>query len=150
MDELLQNIAAEKEKIEATLKALQKTLRRKRRTFVELAAIATCLHNFYSGMENMLKRMLKYLKIPLPDSATSHKDLLDLVVAQKIISQELSETLDEYRTFRHFFVHGYGILLSEAPVQPLADNLPTVWNRFESEVQTFVISLQNQYSSLTG
>jgi len=115
----------------------------KRRTFVELAAIATCLHNAYSGMENLLKRVIKHLKVSLPDSATSHKDLLELAVAQKIISQELLENLDEYRAFRHFFVHGYGILLQEAPLQPLAQNLPEVWNRFASELDAFVSSLRH-------
>jgi len=83
MDELLQDIAAEKERIVDTLKALEKVLRRKRRTFIELAAIATCLHNFYNGIENMLKRVLKYLSEPLPNSTTSHKDLLILAVEKK-------------------------------------------------------------------
>jgi uncharacterized protein YutE (UPF0331/DUF86 family) len=106
MDEFLQDIAAEKERIKDTLKALEKTLRRKRRTFVELAAIATCLHNSYNGIENLLKRVLKYLKMPLPDSTTSHKDLLALAVEHGIIQQELCEALDEYRALRHFFVHG--------------------------------------------
>ncbi|MCI0693718.1 hypothetical protein L0337_17135 [candidate division KSB1 bacterium] len=144
MDDLLQDIAAEKERIEDTLSALDKVLRRKRRTFVELAAIATCLHNCYSGIENLLKRVLKYMKIPLPDSTTSHKDLLTLAVEQGIIQQELSEALDEYRAFRHFFVHGYGILLQEAPLQPLAQNLPEVWHRFKSELDTFVTSRREQ------
>jgi uncharacterized protein YutE (UPF0331/DUF86 family) len=144
MDDLRQDIAAEKERVDNTLQALEKTLRRKRRTFIELAAIATCLHNCYSGMENLLKRVLKHVKVVLPDSATSHKDLLDLAVEQKLISQELSEALDEYRAFRHFFVHGYGILLQEAPLQPLAQNLPEIWNRFAAELDAFVASLKNQ------
>jgi len=141
MDDLLKEIAAEKERIEATLQALEKTLQRKRRTFVELAAIATCLHNCYSGMENLLKRVLKYIQIPLPDSATSHKDLLELAVEQRIIQPALVEELDEYRAFRHFFVHGYGIALQEVPLKPLAQNLPDIWLRFESEVTAFITSL---------
>jgi len=143
MDELLQDLAADKERIEATLAALAKTLRRKRRGFAELAAIATCLHNCYSGMENLLKRILKHLQVPLSDSSTSHKDLLDLAVEQNIISQELSDALDEYRAFRHFFVHGYGIALQEAPLQPLAQNLPEIWHRFELELKNFIASLNN-------
>lgn len=141
MDDLLKEIAAEQERIEATLQALEKTLQRKRRTFVELAAIATCLHNCYSGMENLLKRVLKFIQISLPDSATSHKDLLELAVEQRIIQPELVEELDEYRAFRHFFVHGYGIALQEVPLKPLAQNLPAIWLRFESEVNAFVTSL---------
>ncbi len=144
MDELLQDLAADKERIEETLLALANTLRRKRRGFAELAAIATCLHNCYSGMENMLKRVVKHLQVPLPNSATFHKDLLDLAVAQSIVSQELSEALDEYRTFRHFFVHGYGIALQEAPLRPLAQNLPDIWNRFETELENFITLRGNQ------
>lgn len=142
MANLSQSFAAEQEKITATLKALEKTLRRKRRGFAELAAIATCLHNCYNGMENLLKRALKHLKISLPDSPNSHKDILSQAVAVGIISQELSNLLDEYRTFRHFFVHGYGILLSEAPMQPLAQNLPQIWESFEREFSDFMESLQ--------
>ncbi|NIS28413.1 hypothetical protein GWN42_33150 [candidate division KSB1 bacterium] len=138
----MEDIAAEKERIKATLKALQKTQLRKRRTFVELAAIATCLHNSYTGMENLLKRVLKYLNVQLPDSETSHKDLLTLAVEQKIISQNLPKALDEYLAFRHFFVHGYGVLLQEAPLQPLAENLPEVWKRSESQFDTFVDNLE--------
>jgi len=144
MDELFEDIEAEKERISDTLAALQKTLRRKRRTFVELSAIATCLHNVYSGIENLLKRVIKYIKIPLPDSATSHKDLLTLAVEHEIIEQETLEALDEYRAFRHFFVHGYGVLLDEAQIHPLAQNLPNVWKLFESELGDFITSKINQ------
>lgn len=42
MNNLLQEIAAEKENIERTLRALDDTLQRPSRDFVELAAIATC------------------------------------------------------------------------------------------------------------
>ena len=92
-------------------------------------------------MENLLKRGFKHLKISLPDSPTFHKDTLSQAVATGITSQELSDRLDEYRTFRHFFVHGYGILLSEAPLQPLAQNLPDVWERFEREFEFFISRL---------
>jgi len=144
MDNLLQDIAAEKERIESTLKALEETLRRKKRGFIELAAIATCLHNAYNGIENLLKRILKYMKVPLPDSSTSHKDLLTSATERGIIPHEISEALDEYRAFRHFFVHGYGILLQETPLEPLAQNLPKVWHRLEVELNSFLSSLRNQ------
>ncbi len=56
MDELLREIAAEKEQISQTLTALEEALNRQKRTIVELAAIATFLHNFYNGIENFLKQ----------------------------------------------------------------------------------------------
>ena len=76
MVELLREITAEKEYISQTLIALETTLNRHERTIVELAAIATFLHNFYNGVENLLKRVLRFKKVPIPDSASSHKDLL--------------------------------------------------------------------------
>jgi uncharacterized protein YutE (UPF0331/DUF86 family) len=141
MDELLEELEAEKEKIIATIDELQKILQTKRKEFVELAAIATCLLNFYNGIENLFKRTLNYIKIPLPTSETFHRDLLDLTVKHNLISQELSVQLDEYRAFRHFFVHGYGILLKEAPLQTLAQDIFSVWQEFENQFNEFLTSL---------
>ena len=86
--------------------------------------------------------MLKHINVPLPDSTSSHKDLIALAVEKNIISEILSIGLDEYRAFRHFFVHGYDILLNEAPLQPLAENLPEIWQRFENEINEFLASLE--------
>ena len=55
-----------------------------------------------------------------------------------IISQHLSDKLDKYRGFRHFFIHAYGILLEEEELQPLAENLPKVWKQFEKEIENCI------------
>lgn len=141
MDELLREVQAEKEHILATLQALKEALERKEKTVVELAAIATFLQNAYNGIENILKRILKYEGISVPLSESWHKDLLDLSVDRQIISSELSRKSDEYRAFRHFFVHGYGIMLDKEKLMPLAENLPDLWKDFESELETFLNSL---------
>jgi len=135
MDELFREVEAEKEHILATLQALKEALERKEKTVVELAAIATFLQNAYNGIENVLKRTLKHI------SESWHKDLLDLSVNHQIISSELSRRLDEYRAFRHFSVHGYGIMLDEEKLIPLAEKLPDLWKDFESELEAFLNSL---------
>ena len=144
MDELLREVQAEKEHILDTLRALNEALGRKEKTVVELAAISTFLQNTYNGMENMLKRVLKFKGISIPVSESWHKDLLDLSVNNQIISLELSKRLDEYRAFRHFFMHGYGIMLDREKLMPLAENLPDLWKDFESELDTFIKSLRNK------
>lgn len=58
MDELIQEILAEKENILETLNALQETLKRKKKTVIEFAAISTFVQNTYNGMENIIKRIL--------------------------------------------------------------------------------------------
>lgn len=144
MDELLQEIAAEKEHISETLRALQKALERKEKTIIELAAVATFLQNIYNGMENILKRILKFKEVAIPRSKTYHKDLLDLSVDNKIISFELSKKFDEYRAFRHFSVHGYGIMLDRERLIPLAKNLSSVWKKFESELDILIKSMKDK------
>lgn len=140
MAELLQDISIEEEQITRTLSALQQARERYPRTIIELSAMATFLHNTYNGVENLLKRVLRYISVSPPQSASSHKDLLDLAVEQGIITQALSEDLDAYRGFRHFFVHGYGIRLDEAQLMPLVEQLPAVWARFKAELVAFVIA----------
>jgi len=141
MAELQREVQATKEHILATLQALKEALERKERTVVELAAIATFLQNTYNGIENILKRILKYEGISVPLSESWHRDLLNLSVGHQIISSDLSGRLDEYRAFRHFFVHAYGIILDEEKLLPLAENLPDLWNDFESELEAVLNSL---------
>ena len=111
MVDLARRIAAEKENVERALDNLKVAMGRKERSTVELAAIATFLHNTYNGIENILKQGLKAKGVEIPKSETSHKDLLDLSMSNGIIPENLSDQLYEYLTFRHFFVHAlFGII----------------------------------------
>ncbi|NVM53712.1 MAG: hypothetical protein HWN66_08415 [Candidatus Helarchaeota archaeon] len=144
MDELLKEVQVEKENVLDTLQALKEALERKEKTIIELAAISTFLQNTYNGMENLLKRILKYKGILIKRSDSWHKDLLELSVDNQIISLELSKRLDEYRAFRHFSIHSYGIKLDKRKLLPLAENLPKLWVKFESEMGSFLKSLKNE------
>lgn len=143
MADLVQDIAVEEEHINKTLSALQQAQQREPRTMIELSAMATFLHNIYNGMENLLKRSLRHIQITLPQTPSSHKDLLDLAVEYKVITQALSEELDTYRGFRHFFVHGYGVMLDEAQLMPLVENVRDVWMQFKTELVAFAVSTRS-------
>ena len=136
MVDLARKIAAEKENVEKALDNLKDAMGRKKRATIELAAIATFLHNIYNGIENILKQVLKAKGTEIPKSDTSHKDLLDLSVSNGIIPEKLSDQLYEYLTFRHFFVHAYGFMLEEAQLEDLANNIPGVWLQFLSAIQS--------------
>jgi uncharacterized protein YutE (UPF0331/DUF86 family) len=141
MDKLVEEISIEKEYINETLDVLQKALNRLDKGDIELTAIGACLHHCYTGMENILKRVMKFQQIHLLESPSSHKDLLDKAIQQGLISSELSDRLDTYRGFRHFFIHGYGILLREDDLQPIASELPDVWAKFDQEIEQFLKKL---------
>jgi uncharacterized protein YutE (UPF0331/DUF86 family) len=135
MDELHKRILAEKENVEIALGNLKDAMARNEKTVIELAAIATFLHNIYNGIENILKQILKAKGIEIPESATWHKELLNLSVSQGIISEKLSDQLYEYLTFRHFFVHAYGFMLDEAHLEVLANNIPKIWLQLTKEIE---------------
>ena len=141
MDKLTEEISIEKEFIEKTLQLLDEALNRSEKSAIELSAIGSFLHHSYTGMENILIRILKFKKVKIPSSASSHKDLLNVAVDDDILSQDLSDRLDKYRGFRHFFVHAYGILLEEEELRPLAENLRKVWDQFEQEIENFIKKL---------
>jgi len=136
MVDLARKIAAEKENVERALANLKDAMGRKKRSTVELAAIATFLHNIYNGIENILKQVLKAKGNEIPKSETSHKDLLDISVSNGIIPEKLSDQLYEYLTFRHFFVHAYGFMLEEIHLEDLANNIPDIWLKFLSAVES--------------
>ena len=138
MDRLLREINAEKELVERTLSALEEALNRPEKTIIELSAMGTFIHNAYNGMENILKRILKFEDVSVLDSRSSHKDLLDHSVETGIISESLSDKLDEYRGFRHFFVHAYGFMLDTEQLMPLVESFPAVWTQFETEIDLFL------------
>ncbi len=58
MDELTEQILAEKENVDIALHNLKTARARNEKTVIELAAIATFLHNIYNGIENILKQIL--------------------------------------------------------------------------------------------
>lgn len=135
MVNLTRQIAAEKENVERTLVNLKEVMARKEKSIIELAAIATFLHNIYNGIENILKQVLKAEGIKISRRETWHKELLELSVSNGIISDRLSDKLYEYLTFGHFFVHAYGFMLEEMHLEPLANGISPVWANFLSEIE---------------
>jgi len=142
MADITRQVAAEKENVEKALGNLRDAMGRREKSVVELAAIATFIHNIYNGIENILKQVLKAKGTEIPKSDTWHKDLLNLSVSLGIIPEKLSDDLYEYLTFRHFFVHAYGFMLEEAHLENLANNITSVWLQF--------LSVINKYCQTSG
>lgn len=138
MDELAERILAEKENVDIALHNLKTAMARNEKTVIELAAIATFLHNIYNGMENILKQILLSRDIEIPKSDKWHKDLLNKSLSSGIISEELSNKLYKYLTFRHFFVHAYGFMLDEKELDILSNNIPEIWQQFLLEIENFL------------
>lgn len=97
--------------------------------------MATFLHNIYNGIENILNQMLKAKGVRVARSETWHKDVLEAAVHHSIVSESLADRLYEYLTFRHFFIHGYGFMLDDAQLRPLADDIGGIWEQFVGAIE---------------
>ena len=135
MDKLHKKILAEEQNVNVVLDSLEEAMARREKSVVELAAIGTFLHNIYNGIENILKQILHAKDVDIPKSDTWHKDILNLSVSRKIISEKLSDEFYEYLTFRHFFIHAYGFMLEESQLEDLANNIPAIWSQFMLEIK---------------
>lgn len=110
-------------------------------SIAELAAIATFLHNFYNGIENILKRVLYFKQTDIKDTPTWHKDLLRASSDTGVISSELHNTLLNYLSFRHFFVHAYSFTLRWEDLKPLVESLKETLKKFESAIYACIDSM---------
>jgi len=104
MADLKDKVKAELENIERSLKKLPSYDRLYTLSTLELAGVATFLHNFYNGIENIIKQILIDHNIPVPNGSTWHRDLLNVAVSNNIISVSTKDSLGEYLAFRHFLV----------------------------------------------
>ena len=104
---------------------------------LELAGVATLLHNFYNGIENIIKQILLSKGEQLPNSGSWHRDLLNLSEGNQVISNNLKLKLVEYLAFRHFFTHAYALDLYPERMEPLVENASEVYEIFKKEIDVF-------------
>jgi uncharacterized protein YutE (UPF0331/DUF86 family) len=103
---------------------------------LELAGVGALLHNFYNGIENVVKLILQYKACSAPRGDSWHRDLLSLAVEKGILSTDMLDELKTYLAFRHFFAHGYATDLVPERMEPLVREAPEVFRRFKSEIET--------------
>ncbi len=138
MASLKSKIEAEYENIDRLILELPEKERLPFLEFLQLAGVATILHNFYNGIENILKLILNEKNIPLPEGGSWHKDLLELAEEKGIIAKSTREQVGEYLSFRHFFSHAYALDLYAERLEPLVENIKKVYVFFKNDISDFL------------
>jgi uncharacterized protein YutE (UPF0331/DUF86 family) len=127
-------IEAEYEAIESALSLLPE-LPLSKLSRLEIAGVAAMLHNFYNGMENIIKQVFRSKSIPIPQGESWHRDLLIAAAEKGILSEQLLDDLKPYLAFRHFFSHGYSLNLVPERMEPLVGHAEAVFSRFKEEIE---------------
>jgi hypothetical protein len=115
---------------------------------VELSALASMLHSFYNGVENIFKRVATELDGGVPSSKFWHRQLLDSMKLPgrsrpAVLSDELADRLDEYLQFRHLFRHAYTFDLRWESMKALTLGCQQTLARLETELDRFLEGAAN-------
>jgi uncharacterized protein YutE (UPF0331/DUF86 family) len=126
-------IEAEYEAIENTLSALPDR-RLLTLSQLEIAGVAALLHNFYNGIENILKQVFLKKSFLIPQGESWHRDLLLAAGEKNIISEPLLNNLKPYLAFRHYFSHAYALELFPERMEPLVKDAVALFNEFKQQI----------------
>jgi hypothetical protein len=117
---------------------------------VEITALASILHSFYNGLENIFLSIARGIDADVPSGSQWHRDLLTQMAQStsnraSVLTTETAHQLADYLGFRHFFRHSYSFFLDWNEMERLILPLNKVWMQVKTELQLFV---HNQGSNL--
>ena len=101
---------------------------------LELAGVAALIHNFYNGIENILKQIVISCGDKPPNGPSWHRDLVNMATSNNIISESTANELRQYLAFRHFFSHGYSFDLDKGRIIPLVKNIQKTLACFTDDI----------------
>ena len=116
-EELKAEIAIEFDSLQQVaheLEALRRDVAGREPTVREKTAAAAFLAQFYSGIENILKRLSRFHGVELPAGENWHLDLFKRFCPPgqpplpTLFDDGLARQLGPFRRFRHVVHHGYG------------------------------------------
>ena len=139
-DDLRTEINIAIESIETALEklvALYTDVGNRRPAVREKTAAATFLAQFYSGIENILKRISLFNNISLPTGKTWQMDLFKRFCIPsyrslpELFDQCLASGLAPYRRFRYTFHHSYSFELDWERMKEGVERAPHLFVRFK-------------------
>ncbi len=129
-------------------KLLFKKIKIKEPDQIEISAIATVLHSFYNGIENIFKRIARRIDNKVPCTEYWHQELLEQMTTSSemrkaVISNDLFQKLCLYLGFRHFFRYSYSFQFKWPKMKDLVLELTEVYSLFKEELDIFISDLKN-------
>jgi len=145
-DKFRKQQAAEREQLRHLVSRIQPLLTKCRDTApteIELSALAATLHSFYTGAENIFKRVAVELDGEPVRGDVWHRELLlrmkgSTASRRSLLSEELHDTLNEYLRFRHVFRNAYSFDLDWRKMSPLVLRLEKTLQELEVALDAFV------------
>jgi len=138
MADLSMRISVELEQIELTLAMLPSAEKLMVLSPLECAGTASLIHNFYNGIENVIKQVFQHFAFEMPNGYSWHRELLEFAGVHGVISEGSVKSLAPFLAFRHFFVHGYAVRIEAERLAPLLESIAPVYSKFKNDVFSFI------------
>jgi hypothetical protein len=129
------------------LAALRRDVAGRSPTVREKTAAAAFLAQFYSGVENILKRLNRFHGVELPAGENWHLDLFKRFCAPgqpplpTLFDEALARRLGPFRRFRHVVHHGYGFQIEWDRMREGLDQVDAILTVFRDRVADHVKNL---------
>ncbi len=152
-EELCEEIYIELELIEATVQeliALRRDVSDRMPLMREKIAAAAFMAQFYSGIENVLKRISHFYSVSLPSGDTWHIDLFKRFCEPPyqplpaLFDESLALSLAPYRKFRHVVYHSYVFQVDWDRMQEGLANVGDVYARFSFKLHEYLQTLTTE------
>ncbi|MBN2132542.1 MAG: hypothetical protein JW741_23780 [Sedimentisphaerales bacterium] len=134
MAEFRERVESEYEAIQKALRMLPEAADLVELSVLELAGVAALLHNFYNGVENVLKQVFLGRGLPIPEGPAWHRDLLTAAGEGQILSLKTADELKRFLAFRHFFSHAYALDLDPKRLEPLVAGAAHVFHEVVQDI----------------
>jgi hypothetical protein len=140
--------ATEREQLQRLLSGIHGLLTKCRDTApneIELSALAATLHSFYTGVENIFKRVAVELDEEPVCGDSWHRELLLRMkgaTARRpaLLPEELHDSLNEYLRFRHVFRSAYSFDLDWQKMAPLVVRVEETFQQLQKALDEFLRS----------
>lgn len=134
------------EQLFETYSGLLERVRRETPGMIEITAIASVMHSFYNGLENIFRSIAREIDADIPTGDRWHRDILTKMTESTdfrppVLSHETFLRLTEYLAFRHFYRHSYSFILEWDELEKLVIPLPKIWEQVKHELNTFLDTL---------
>lgn len=112
--------------------------------FHKLRVYGSILHDFYTGIEKIFRKIAIEMDEELPEGLSWHSELLERMdlsiedVRIQVIEKDLKRKLYEYLRFRHVFRNVYGFDLKWEKMRHLVIELEEIFNELESSIEKFL------------
>jgi len=119
-------------------------------SLLKVPALTYECFGYYNAIEHLILRLTKYLKIPTPSGAFSHKETLinfnDLVRILNISAdQSTLNTVLELMAFRHVATKIYGFLIDDDKLEVVVDRIKNEHENISELVRQVLEAVVNKH-----